>query len=165
MRSTRQTTRATSGVALGVIAAAASLVCGANAAAAKGGASGSTEVLHGVVFVVVSPDDICGPNPAEITYRVRTQVLHSTEEDGQFNVQFTQTGTYRVDFTNPDVEDQVAQYTESIHHVFTPGETEVFNFAYHDFPDGVRIWQRTHMTVVDGQLVVERVIDKVTGCP
>jgi hypothetical protein len=149
-----------------VIASTASVICGASGAAAQGGAAKSTEVLHDVVFVVVSPDDICGPNPAEITYRVRTQVLHATEGvDGQFNVQYTQTGTYHVDFTNPDVQDQVAQYTESIHHVFTPGETEVLNFAYHDFPDGVRIWQRTHVTVVDGQLVVERVIEKVTGCP
>ena len=147
------------------VAAAATTLGLATPAVAQPGASGSTQVDHGVVFTVVSPDDICGPNLAEITYVVRTQVLHWTEQGDQFNVQFTQTGTYHVDFVDPAVPDQDAQYTEAIHHVFTPGETEVFAFAYHDFPDGIRIRQQTHVTVVDGNLIVERVIDKVTGCP
>jgi hypothetical protein len=49
--------------------------------------------------------------------------------------------------------------------VRSPGETEVFNEAFHHFPEGLRSWQRTHVTVVDGRLVIERVIVKVTGCP
>ena len=133
---------------------------GAPAAAKK------TAVDHAFSFSLTAPDDICGPYPSDITFSVRTQMLHWTEEpDGRFNVQFTQTGTYHVDFADPSRADQDSQYTDSIHHVFTPGKVEVFNETFHDFPDGIKIWVRIHATVVDGRVVVERVVEKVTGCP
>jgi hypothetical protein len=125
-----------------------------------------TVVDHQVTFSLTAPDDICGPYPSEITFSVRTQTLHWTEEpDGRFNVQFTQTGTYHVDFVDPARTDQDSGYTDSIHHVFTPGQVEVFNETFHDFPDGIKIWVRIHATVVDGRLVVGRVVERVTGCP
>jgi hypothetical protein len=125
-----------------------------------------TTVDHRVTFLLSAPDDICGPYASDITFSVRAQMLHWTEEpDGRFNVHFTQTGTYHVDFVDPARADQESQYTDSIHHVFTPGAVEVFNETFHDFPDGIRIWVRIHATVVDGRLVVERVVNKVTGCP
>ncbi len=125
-----------------------------------------TEVDHRFTFLLSAPDDICGPYPADITFSVRNQILHWTEEpDGRFNAHFTQTGTYHVDFVDPAREDQDSQYTDSIQHVFTPGQVEVFNETFHDFPDGIKIWVRIHATVVDGRLVVERDVTKVTGCP
>ena len=127
----------------------------------------ATDVAHRFEFSLVAPDDICGPRASRITFTVRNQVLHWTEgPDGRFNVQFTQTGTYHVDFVDPVLVDQQSQYTDSIHHVFTRSQTEVFNETFHDFPDGLRIWQRTHVTVVsDGRVIIERVIVKVAGCP
>jgi hypothetical protein len=126
-----------------------------------------TDVSHRFSFSLVAPDDICGPNASVITFAVRNEVLHWAEgPDGRFNVQFTQTGTYHVEFVDSTLPDQDSQYTDSIHHVLTPSRTEVFNEAFHDFPSGIRIWQRTHVTVLaDGRLAVERVIFKVTGCP
>ena len=91
---------------------------------------------------------------------------HLTEEpDGRFNAQFTQTGTYHVDFVDAARTDQDSQYTDSIHHVFTPGKVEVFNETFHDFPDGIKIWVRIHATVLEGRFIVERVVDRVAGCP
>lgn len=125
-----------------------------------------TVVDHRFTFFLSAPDDICGPYPADITFSVRNQMLHWTEEpDGRFNVHFTQTGAYHVDFVDPAREDQDSQYTDSIHHVFTPGQVEVFSETFHDFPDGIKIWVRIHATVVDGRLVVEREVARVTGCP
>jgi hypothetical protein len=136
-------------------------------AAAAPGAKATADVSHRFTFSLLAPDDICGPNASQITFAVRNEVLHWAEgSDGRFNVQFTQTGTYHVDFLDPALPDQDSQYTDSIHHVLTPSQTEVFNEAFHDFPSGIRIWQRTHVTVLaDGHLIVERVIFRVTGCP
>jgi hypothetical protein len=138
----------------------------ASAAAGAPAPEKMTVVDHGVISSLAAPDDICGPYPSDITFSVRTQMLHWTEEpDGRFNVHLTQTGTYHVDFVDPARPDQDSQYTESIHHVLTPGKAEVFNETFHDFPDGIEIWVRIHATIVDGSLVVERVVDRVTGCP
>lgn len=134
-------------------------------ASAAPAAERTTTVDHDVTFSLTAPDDICGPYPAEITFSVRTQALHWTEEADRFNVQFTQTGTYHVDFADPTRRDQDSQYTDSIHHVLTPGKVEVFNETFHDFPDGIKIWVRIHAAIVDGRLVVERVVERVTGCP
>lgn len=111
------------------------------------------------------PDDICGPRANTVTWTIRTQALHWTEQpDGTFNVQFTQTGTYHVNFDDPAIADQESQFTDAIHHVATPAGVEVFNETFHDFPTGIRIWVRIHATLVDGDLVVERVAERVTGC-
>jgi hypothetical protein len=47
----------------------------------------------------------------------------------------------------------------------TTGGTQIYSLTFHDFPTGIKIWQRVHLTVVDGQLVVDREILKVVGCP
>ena len=129
-------------------------------------AGADTSVNHRFTFEIQPEDDICGPYPSHVTFSVRTEVLHYTERaDGRFNAHWTQTGTYHVDFVDPTLADQHSQYTDSIHHVFTPGQVEVFNETFHDFPDGIKIWVRVHATFVDGRLVVERVVEKVVGCP
>lgn len=143
--------------------AALTLIPSAHAAAPK---PRTTVVSHGDTFSAFFPDDICGPRASTVTWSVRTQALHWDERpDGTFNVQWTQTGTYHVDFVDPALADQVSQYTDQIHHVLTPAQTEVYNETFHDFPTGLKIWVRIHATIVDGQMIVEREIDKVTGCP
>jgi hypothetical protein len=124
-----------------------------------------TAVLHGLTHTEYFPDDICGPRASTVTFTIRTQVLHWTEDDSTYNVQFTETGEYHVDFIDPALEDQNSQFTESVHHVLTPGGTEVFNLTFHDFPTGIKIWERIHATFANGELVVERELQKVTGCP
>jgi hypothetical protein len=47
----------------------------------------------------------------------------------------------------------------------TPGGTFVVSVALHDFPTGIRVWERFHLTEADGSPVVERDFQKVTGCP
>ena len=152
---------------IGVVLFAGLLTVGlAPAAVGAPAAEKKTVVDHNFSFSLTAPDDICGPYPSDITFSVRTQMLHWTEEpDGRFNVQFTQTGTYHVDFADPSRADQDSRYTDSIHHVFTPGKVEVFNETFHDFPDGIKIWVRIHATIVVGRVAVERVVEKVTGCP
>lgn len=124
-----------------------------------------TSVLHGTTRTEFFPDDICGPRASTVTFNFRTTVLHWTEDASTFNVQFTETGTYHVDFVDPALEDQDSQFTLSIHHVLTPSGAEVFNSTWHDFPTGIKIWERVHATFVDGDLIVEREFQKVTGCP
>lgn len=134
--------------------------------AAGADAKGTTVTRQNFTFTLHAPDDICGPYPSTVTFHVRNEVLHWAEEpDGTFNVHFTQTGTYRVDFDDPDRADQSSQYTDSVHHVLTPGEGHVFNLAFHDFPDGVKIWERVHVTLVGDEWVVERVVFEAVGCP
>lgn len=126
----------------------------------------TTVVVHGLTYSVFFPDDVCGPRAGTTTFSVRTRVLHATEEqDGSFNAKFIDTGTYHVDFVDPAIADQDSQFTYSIHHAFTPGGVEVLTETFHDFPTGVRIWERFHATVVDGRIVIEREVFKVTGCP
>jgi hypothetical protein len=125
-----------------------------------------TLVIHGDTFSVFFPDDICGPRASTTTFTFRTQVLHGAERpDGTYNFHFTDTGTYHVDFVDPALQDQDSQFTETSHHVRTRGETEVLRGAFHDFPTGIRIWERFHATAVDGVIIVDREIVKVTGCP
>jgi hypothetical protein len=126
----------------------------------------STVVLHGVTFTEFFPDDICGPPASTVAFTVRTDVTHLTERaDGTFTFHHTDTGTYHVDFVDPALADQDSQFTESLLITLTPGGTEVVSLAFHDFPTGLRIWQRFHLTVVDGNPLVERDVLKVTGCP
>jgi hypothetical protein len=42
----------------------------------------------------------------------------------------------------------------------------VVSFTFHDFSTGLRIWQRFHLTVVNGNPVVERDITRIeSACP
>ena len=75
------------------------------------------------------------------------------------------TGTYHVDFLDPALADQDSQFAGPTHVTLAPSGTFVFSVAFHDFPTGLRIRQRNHLTVVDGSPVVDRDILKVTGCP
>ena len=144
--------------------AALALAAGPMPASAE--TSTSTVVIHGLTFSEFFPDDICGPRASTVTFIVQTQVTHVTEHaDGSFTFHDVGTGTYHVDFVDPALADQDSHQTESFLVTLTPGGTQVVSLAFDDFPTGLRIWQRFHLTVVDGNVVVERDILKVTGCP
>jgi hypothetical protein len=123
-------------------------------------------VVHNRTHTEFFPDDICGPRASTVVFRLRTEVDHVTEHpDGSFSATFIETGTYTVDFVNPALSDQKSQFTGAVHFTFTPGETFVFSESFHDFPTGLRIWFRAKLVEVHGRTVVDRVIEKVTGCP
>lgn len=147
-----------------VVTALAALGLAVLPAQARAEATTSTVVLHGLTRSDFNTD-ICG-RLATFTFTTRTQVTHLTEhEDGSFSLNFIETGTYHVDFVEPALADQDSQFTEAFHATLTPGETLVVSLTFHDFPTGIRIWERLHLTEVDGSPVVEREIQKVTGCP
>jgi hypothetical protein len=126
----------------------------------------STVVIHGLTASEFIPDDICGPRASFVEFTGRTNVTHATElEDGSRSFQFVDTGTYHVDFVDPALDDQESQYTEALHFTATPGGTVVYSLTFHDFPTGIRIYVKAHVTEVDGRLIVDRDITKVTGCP
>ena len=148
-----------------LIAALTALVLAAVAAPASA-ATTSTVVIHGVTFTDFFPDDICGPRANYVTFTIDTEVVHTTElADGSFSFVDAATATYHADFVDPARADQDSRQVGGFHITLTPGGTLVSSFAFHDFPTGIRIWQRYHLTVVDGNPVVERDILKVTGCP
>jgi hypothetical protein len=129
-------------------------------------ATTSTVVIHGLTASKFIPDDICGPRASFVEYTGRTNVTHATElDDGSLSFQFVDTGTYHVDFVDPALDDQESQYTEVLHFTAAPGGTVVYSLTFHDFPTGLRIYVRAHVTEVDGSLIVDRDVTKVTGCP
>jgi hypothetical protein len=135
-------------------------------AQASARATTSTVVIHGLTASEFFPDDICGPRASFVEYTGRANVTHATElEDGSLSLQFVDTGTYHVDFVDPALDDQESQYTEVVHFTAAPSGTVVDSETFHDFPTGLRIYVRTHVTEVDGRLIVDRDITKVTGCP
>ena len=42
----------------------------------------------------------------------------------------------------PALADHDSQLTESVHYMLTPGGTEVFSLAFHDFPPRIRIFEK-----------------------
>lgn len=135
-------------------------------ATAQASTSSSTVVIHGVTFTEFFSDDICGPRASTVTFTIETEVTHVTEHlDGSFVFQDSSHATYHVDFVDPSLADQDSQSTQAVHMALTPGGTQVYSLTFHDFPTGIKIWQRIHLTIVDGQPVVDREILKVVGCP
>lgn len=147
-----------------VVTALAALVLAVLPAQAGAEATTSTVVLHGLTRSDFNTD-ICG-RLATFTFTVRTQVIHLTEhEDGTFSFNFIDTGTYHVDFVDPALTDQNSQWAEAVHVTLTAGGTFVVSVALQGREGGIRISERFHLTEVDGSPVVEREIQKVTGCP
>jgi hypothetical protein len=154
--------------AYALIAALIALVLAAVAVPASAATTTSTVVIHGVTFTDFYPEGLCGSEgPNYVTFTFDTEVTHTTEHaDGSFSFQDASTGTYHADYVDPAIPDQDSRQVGSFHLTLTPGGTTVVSLAFHDFPTGVRIWQRYHLTVVDGNPVVERFIEKIEpGCP
>ena len=135
---------------------------------ARAGAQAAPEtvVVHGSMHTETFGDDICGPRANTVVFTLRTEVAHVTwRPDGSLSFTFIETGTYNVDFDDPALADQTSQFTGASHFTVTPGATLVYSETWHDFPTGLRIWFRVNTVEVDGRLVVDREVTKVTGCP
>jgi hypothetical protein len=146
--------------------AVAGLVVSALPVHAEDGAYTDTQVLHAETETGYSPDDICGDRAGWWTFALRTTVAHITElGDGYFTFHFTETGTYHIDFVDPAIPDQDSQFTGTDTVTLTYGDTYEESYTWHDFPTGIKIWERYSLHEVDGTPVLERYILKVTGCP
>jgi len=128
-------------------------------------ASSYTLVAHGETGSAYYGSDICGDRASWVTTALRTTVDHLTQRGDTFAFHYTETGTYHVDFDDPSLADQDSQFTGSSTVAVTLGQDVVVANTWHDFPTGLKIWERYHLTLVDGQPVIEKYVLKVTGCP
>ena len=147
-----------------VIATAASLAALAGIGPTSA-ANGYTLVSHGDTGSAYYASDICGARASWVTTTLRTTVDHVTQRGDSFVFHYLETGTYHVDFDDPSLADQDSQFTGSSTVALTPGQAVVVANTWHDFPTGLMIWERFHLTLVDGQPVIEKYVLKVTGCP
>ncbi|MDQ0576796.1 hypothetical protein [Agromyces albus] len=161
--SVRQSTRI--GIAAtAVIGALASL---SMPAAAHAAADHSPTVTHNEVETVHYTDDICGPRENDTTYTRKVVVERIVDAgDGSFWYHYTARVNYVSDFVDPSIPDARGSLTEVINFNLTPGATFTGTGTYHEYlGDDIRIYERFHLTVVDGEPVVDRFISGFEGCP
>jgi len=125
-----------------------------------------TVVTHGFTHTEFFPDDICGARASTVTFTATVAQWKDVERaDGTWSHRDVSAVTYEVDFVDPALSDYSGRLTEVNHAIFTPGDTFIVTNTFHDFGGGLKIWQRLNSKVVGDEVVVEREIFKVTGCP
>jgi hypothetical protein len=125
-----------------------------------------TIVAHDVTFTASWDDDICGLRANTTTYHRKIEQVQVFERsDGTFVYRDVAVVTYESDYVDPALPDLSGRLTEVNHLILTPGAVVVAVTTYHDFFGDIRIFYRLHATEKDGELVVVREVDKVTGCP
>ena len=126
-----------------------------------------TVVTHGITKSFRFTGDICGPRGDNTTtFQVKTEQVHlRLGADGTFNYHDVGVVTYVQDFDDPAMEDLTGRLTEVNRFTFTRGDVFTATTAFHDFFGTIRIFVSVHITEVKGELVVERFLEKVTGCP
>jgi len=125
-----------------------------------------TVVDHGLSHTATFPDDICGPRASTTTFTAKASLTHLTARpDGTFQYHDVAPVTYVSDYEDPALPDLTGRLTEVNSFTLTPGRAFVAVTTYHDFFGGVRIFERIHITEVDGRLVVDREVIDVSGCP
>jgi hypothetical protein len=134
--------------------------------AAAGPVQTFTVVDHGLSHTATFPDDICGPRASTTTFTAKASVTHLTARpDGTFQYHDVAPVTYVSDYEDPALPDLRGRLTEVNSFTFTPGGVFVAVTTYHDFFGNMRIFERVHITEVDGRLVVDRQLIDVSGCP
>ena len=148
---------------------AAALTCAALLVASPAHAdspSGRTNVTHDVTYSSYFDDDICGPKAHVTTFTATVAQPQLLERpDGSWVYREVSVVTYTSDYDDPALPDLEGRLTEVNHYNLTPGETFIANEPYHDFVGDIKIWWRYHLTVVDGEPVVDRFVFDWTGCP
>ena len=158
--------RRISGAMLGVVGAAGSLVLlPGNAAAAE--REVWTVVEHNVTLPSETfPDDICGARAVTETVTNKTQVNHLTlNPDGSFHFVDFETGVLVADYTDPTIPDQTFRRTNTEVFNLTPGGTFTVTETISQFDNTLSIRATYHLTVVNGEPVVEKDVSMVRGCP
>ncbi len=127
---------------------------------------GRTVVDHDVTYSEYFDGDICGLAANLTTWTAQTaQQQFLQRQDGSWLYREVSVVTYTSDYVDPSLPDLTGRLTEVNHYNLTPGDTFVASEPFHDFFGDVKIWWRYHLTVVDGEPVVERFIVDWVGCP
>jgi len=125
-----------------------------------------TVVTHGFTHTEFFPDDICGPRASTVTFTATMAQWQDVERaNGTWSHRDVSVVTYEADYVDPSIDDFSGRLTEVNHYVFTPGDTFIAANTFHDFGGDLKIWQRLSFKVVNDEVVVDREIIKVTGCP
>jgi len=112
------------------------------------------------------PDDICGARAVTETVTNRTQVNHLTaHDDGSFHFVDFETGTLVADYEDPSIPDQTFRRTNTEAVNLTPGGTFTVTETLYQSDGTLTIKVTYHLTVVDGEPVVEKEVVMVRGCP
>jgi len=147
-----------------VIGALASLMM---PAAANAASDRSPTITHNEVEVVHFDEDICGPRENDTTFTRKVIVERNVDlGDGTFWYHYTARVDYVSDFVDPAIPDERGSLTEVISFNLTPGGVAAWTTTFHDYlGHDIRIYERFHLTEVDGELVVIREVSGVEGCP
>ena len=153
------------------IGIAATAVIGAFASlslpAAANAADQPPTITHNEVETVHHTEDICGDRENDTTYTRKVVVERFVEaSDGSVRYHYTARVNYVSDFVDPTIPDARGSLTEVFTFNLNPGDTVTGTGTFHDYiGDEIRIYERFHYTVVDGEGVVDRHIFSVEGCP
>ncbi len=123
---------------------------------------------HKTVFVQTFPDDICGPRAVTATIE-ETGHRTITEYVDRFQVVDVEVGTYVADFHDPAIPDITGRYVSPFTLIINKNGGLVLTEVLHEFdtgePAGIDIFSLFHVTMRDGVPVVERFINRISGCP
>ena len=125
-----------------------------------------TVVSRGYSHTEFFPDDICGPRATTVTFtETMYQFQYVERADGSWSYRDVAQVTYEIDFVDPALSDYSGRLAEVNHYILTPGDTFIVTNTYSDFGGDLKIWERLNVKVVGGEVLVERELLKVTGCP
>jgi hypothetical protein len=125
-----------------------------------------TVVSRGDTHTEFFPEDICGPRATTVTFTATmSQSQYRERADGSWSYRDVAQVTYEIDFVDPALSDYSGRLTEVNHYILTPGDTFIVTNTYQDFGGDLKIWERLNIKEVGGEVLVERSILKVTGCP
>lgn len=126
----------------------------------------ATVVVHGYTHTESFPDDICGARASLVTFTSTiSQSRFAERPDGSWSYRDVSPVSYEVDFVDPELTDYSGRLTEVNHFIQSPGDTFIATNTFHDFGGGLKIWERTNVKVVKDEVLVDRYLIKVTGCP
>lgn len=159
------------------ITLAAALLVGIPAsAAASAPIERIVERHHKTEITEVVTDDVCGDLGGGLGLRsgvfkmVETGHTQITVFADRFQVIDVENGTLSYDFDDPSIPDVSGyRYTSPFSLVANKNDnvlvTQVLHSHLPGTPDGIRIWERWHLTWKDGAPFVDHYFLKVTGCP
>jgi len=145
-------------------------------AAASGPIERIVERHHKAEIIEAVIDDVCGDVGGGLG--LRSGVFRNVETghttiwiyEDRFQIVDVENGTYAYDFDDPAIPDVSGyRYTSPFSAVVNKNDNVLITQILHEHlpgsPDGIRIWERWHLTWKDGEPFVERYFFKVTGCP
>jgi hypothetical protein len=127
----------------------------------------STVVNRDFTRTAFFPDDICGPRASAVTWTYTLEQSQLIERsDGSFSYRDVSVVSYVVDFVDPALADYPGRDVEVNHFILSPGDNNfVVTNTFHDFGGDLKIWERRNFKVVGDEILVDRYLSRVTGCP